>query len=256
MDVYVYIYVCIYTYILHIQVSHIRIFPVPQTHTAELILHIYVSHVRTYSVSTYQSENVRVLQYHVSRHSRTHSAYICVPYQNIFCFHTHTLSCTFTSLASEQHSLSAYNRTHSAYVCVSHQNIEHILHMYGIHSAYVRNMYGTRSAHVRNTLCAYMCVHTLFCKIRYVSAGLISLLQRRPLWVTLPHTSERILHKCKSHIRTYSVSTHVHTSELILYALEHKVFTHTHTSEIVLHVYVSVVRTYSVSYTRTADVIE
>ena len=61
------------------------------------------------------------------------------------------------------------------------------VHRIRTHSAHVRNMYGTRSAHVRNTLCAYMCVHTLFCKIRYVSAGLFCNVD--PCW-SLSHTHQ------------------------------------------------------------------
>ena len=133
----------------------------------------------------------------------------------------------------------------------SHTNtLPMCVHGIRTHSANVRNTFCTCTEH---TLHIHVCTHTLLQNSTCVCR---TLLQRRPMLVTLPYTSERILLICMSHIRTYSVSTHVHTSELILYASEHKMFTHTCTSEIVPHIYVSVIRTYSVSYTRTADVIE
>ena len=206
MYIYVYVYIRIFC---NIQVSHIRIFPVPQTHTAELILHICVSHVRTYSVSTYQSENVRVLQYSVTTHSRTHSAYICVPYQNIFCFHTHT--------------------HYPAHLQVSHQSnilcphiTECILHTY--------------ASHIRT--CS-VSIHT-----HIILRMSKSRIQSNILFL---HTAERILHIYVSHIRTYSVSTHfimhiyksralisVHTQQnsfciRMCRISEHILFPHTHT---------------------------
>jgi len=80
---------------------------------------------------------------------------------------------------------------------------EHILHMYG-----------TRSAHVRNTLCTYMCVHTLFCKIRHVFAGLFCNVDL--CWSLSIHirTHSAYMHvsyqnmfcfHTRAHIRTYSI---------------------------------------------------
>jgi len=247
-------------YILHIQVSHIRIFPVSQTHTAELILHIYVSHVRTQ----------QIWQYYVSTHSRTHSAYMCVPYQNIICFHTHTHYSAHLQVSHQSNTLCP----HTAQF-ILHTNVSHIrTYSVSTHTHIILRMSKSRIQSnimflhtAERILHIYMCPisehilfpHTLSCTFtslehyslsthsRTHSAYVCVAYQNIFYFRTYSHYSAYV-HQTTI-LSTHNTHTHAHSrTHSACVCISHQISFCFHTH---LHTYVSQIRTLSVS-TRTS----